>query len=88
MQVDMSVGKVFFNINDTIAQKAERDPEPDHRLNQPCGCRLTDAVRNCDVCHAKGTYINSLGFVALGRPVLRDICASLHGKPLLPTTSA
>ncbi len=23
------------------------------------------------------------GFIALGRPVLRDICASLHGKPLL-----
>ncbi len=23
------------------------------------------------------------GFPALGRPVLRDICASRHGKPLL-----
>jgi hypothetical protein len=77
MQVDMSVGKVFFNINDTIAQKAERDPEPDHRSNQPCGRRMTDAARNYDVCHAKGTYIYSLGFIAY-RPSGRAPTANLY----------
>ncbi len=27
------------------------------------------------------------GFIALGRPVLRDICASLHSKPFLRSAS-
>ena len=35
MQAVMSIRKVFFSTNDTIAQNAERDLEPDHRSNQP-----------------------------------------------------
>jgi len=78
MQVVMSVGKAFFNINDTIAENAERDPEPDDRSNQPVAIPTVGKLRPQANKTMSKAYVNLLD-------TYLDTCS--HTPTLTPANS-